>query len=64
MNGFVGRAVRVVSLAEKVGLGRLVLLGEAPAIGTADDEATFFKGLQSVTEPGVVDAQLPTQRRS
>jgi len=62
MNGFAGCEVTAVSLAEEVGLGRLVRRREAPAMGAAKDEAPVFKGLQSLTEAGVVDPQLSTQR--
>ena len=51
-------------LGKEVGLGGVVLRREAPTIGTSEDEATSFKCLQSLTEPGVVDAQLLPQSRS
>ena len=51
-----------MSLAEEVGLGRIVLGRKVPAIGAAEDEAPFFKGLQRLTESGVVDAKQSTER--
>ena len=54
----------MVRLAEEFGLGRFLLWREGPTIRTTEDKATFFKYSQSLTEAGVVDAQLLTQRGS
>ena len=43
-------------------MGRIVLGRKVPAIRTAKDEALFFKCLQSLTEPGVVDVKQLAQR--
>ena len=59
MNGVARCAGAAVSSDFKVGPGEVVLGREAPAIRASDSKATFFKGLQSFTEPGVIDVQLP-----
>ena len=55
--GLADCATETASLAEEVGLGRIVLRRKAPAIGTVNDEAPFLKGLQRLAETGIVDAK-------
>jgi hypothetical protein len=36
-------------------------VGQAPAVGAADDESALFESEEGLAEAGVVDAELPAQ---